>query len=94
MHLYGRCPTSRLVRAVALLALASCGATREPLAIGPGEYQLQAPIAWYANAVAYAPAMLTRRAVDYCPRGFERLHEWFDVVDGDRVLIWNIRCRV
>lgn len=77
---------------LALPLTASC-ATREPLAIGPGEYQLQAVIAWYANTVAYAPAMLTRRAIGYCPRGFERTHEWFDVVEGEHVLVWNIRCR-
>lgn len=77
---------------LALLSTASC-ATREPLPIAPGEYQLQAVVAWYATGVAYAPAMLTRRAVDYCPRGFERLQEWFDVIEGEHVLIWNIRCR-
>ena len=78
---------------LALLAIASC-ATREPLPIGLGEYQLQAVVAWYATGVAYAPAMLTRRAVDYCPRGFERLQEWFDVIEGEQVLVWNIRCRL
>ncbi len=72
---------------------ASCAATREPLALAPGEYQLQAPIAWYANSVAYAPAMLTRRAVQYCPRGFERTQEWFDIIGRENVLVWNIRCR-
>lgn len=78
---------------LALLVTASC-TTREPMAIGPGEYQLQAVLAWYATSVTYAPAMLTRRATDYCPRGFERLREWFDVVENEQVLIWNIRCRL
>ena len=84
----------RWVRMVSLtLPLTASCATREPLAIGPGEYQLQAAIGWYANAVPYAPTMLTRRAVDYCPRGFERMQEWFDVINGEHVLVWNIRCR-
>lgn len=84
----------RRLRTVSLASLlaASC-ATREPLPIGPGEYQLQAPIGWHANTVPYAPAMLTRRAVDHCPRGFERMQEWFDVIAGEHVLVWNIRCR-
>ncbi len=77
---------------LALPLTASC-ATREPLVIGPGEYQLQATIAWYANNVAYAPAMQARRAIEYCPRGFERTHEWLDVIGSEHVLIWNIRCR-
>lgn len=79
---------------LALPLTASCSTTREPLVIGPGEYQLQAAIAWYANSVAYAPAMLTRKAVDYCPRGFERTQEWFDIIGGEHNLVWNIRCRL
>jgi len=78
---------------VLVIASTAACASRETVAIAPGEYQLQGVLAWYANAVTYAPAALTRRALTHCPSGFERTQEWFDVVGGENVLVWNIRCR-
>jgi len=60
--------------------------------LAPDMYQLSLKPSVYDIPDRFAPAELSRTAVQTCPMGYVRDREWWTGAAGDRTLVWEIRC--